>query len=361
MLRRHLLLCLPVLLAPSRSSFAATFKGQRLGLAIQSYAHRWKGNHSSIQFPAFRDVLDVMDHGREIGVGSLQIGVADWDRDLAQQVRASSESYDMKVEGSLRLPQAVGDVDRFTRELRIGKEAGITIFHTVLGPRRYEAFSKLSDFEQWKGTVRRTLEWAETVARKVGVKIAIENHQDFQVAEWLELMKAISSSQVGICLNTSSSLGLLELPLETVRQLAPYTFSVHLSDLAVHQVEDGFEMAAAPLGQGILNLPEMLSILRSEAPRVEYHLKMPTIDAQHIPCLRDSYWDTMPNKSGVDLARTVALVQKCGLTKLPQISSISEQGKLVLEEKNILDSFHHAAKSLGFYQIQIMKAQAEDH
>lgn len=303
MFRRHLLFSLLAMLAPSRSSLAAAFKGQRLGLAIQSYAHRWKGKHSSLKYPSFHDVLDVMDHGREIGVGSLQIGMADWDRDLAHQVRSSSESYDMKVEGSLNLPQTSGDVDRFVRQLRIGKEAGIEIFHTVLGPRRYEAFATLSDFEQWKSTVRRMVELAETSARKVGVKIAIENHQDLQIAEWLELMKTISSPQMGLCLDTSSSLGLLELPLDVVRQLAPYTFSVHLSDLALHQVEDGFEMVVAPLGQGSLDLPELLRVLRSVAPQVEYHLKMPTVAAQSIPCLRDSYWKTMPDKSGRDLAK----------------------------------------------------------
>jgi sugar phosphate isomerase/epimerase len=361
MLRRDLLLSLPTLLALRNSTLAATFSGQRLGLAIQSYAHRWKSSHSSLKYPAFRDALDVMDHGREIGVGSLQIDMTDWDRDLAQKVRSSCESYDMNIEGSLRLPQALGDVDRFIREIKIGKEAGATLFHTVLGGARYEVFTRLADYEQWKSTLRRTLELAETAARKQGVKIAVENHQDLQTSEWIELMDSLSSSQIGICLDTGSNLGLLESPLEVVRRLAPYTLSVNLKDVAVHAVEDGFEMAAAPLGQGILDLPEMLRILRADAPRVEYHLKMPTCDAQHVPCMSDAYWSTFPEKSGIDLARTLTLIQNKGLPKLPQISSISPEGKLVLEEKNILDSFSYAGSSLGFYQIQIMKAQAEDH
>lgn len=360
MLRRHLLLSLPAMLAASRSALAANIREQRLGLAIQSYAQRWKGNHSSIKYPAFRDVLDVMDHGREIGIGSLQIDMANWDRNLAQKVRASSESYDMKIEGSIRLPAALGDMDRFARELKIGKEAGAQIFHTTLGGVRYEVFTRLSDYHQWKASMRRALELAETAANKMGVRIAVENHQDLQTAEWLELMKFLSSSQIGICLDTGSHLGLLEPPLEVVCQLAPYTLTVHLKDVAVQTVEDGFAMTAVPLGQGILDLPEMLRILRAEAPSAEYHLKMPTCDAQHVPCLSDSYWKTMPDKSGIDLARTLNLIQKRGRARLPQISNISPEGKLVLEEKNILESLNHAGTSLNFYQIQIMKAQAED-
>jgi 3-oxoisoapionate decarboxylase len=356
-----MLLSLPAYLAAGSAAFSATFSGQRLGLSIQSYAHRWKGSHSSIKYKAFRDVLDVMDHGREIGIGSLQITVAEWDRELAQKVRASSESYDMKVEGSLQLPQAAGDAERFSRELRIGKEAGISIFRTTLGGPRFEVFTQLADYESWKSSLRRTLELAETAAKKLGVRIAIENRQDLQMQEWIDLMRSISSSQIGLCLDTGSSLGLLESPLDVVQQLAPFTLSVLLQDVAVHQVEDGFEMAATPLGKGILDLPEMLKVLRAEAPRAEYHLKMPTWDAQTIPCMRDSYWNTLPNKSGIDLARTLTLIQKRGGPRLPNVSSISPEGKLVLEEKNILDSFQHAATALGFYQIQIMKAQAEEH
>ncbi|MEQ1751494.1 MAG: TIM barrel protein, partial [Prosthecobacter sp.] len=248
MLRRHLLLTTSALLASGLTTLSAALAGRRLGLVIHSYSHRWRGKHSSIKHPAFRDVLDVMDHGRELGIGSLQIGVEGWSLDLAQKVRASSESYDMKLEGSIRLPQAPGDVERFTHELRIGKEAGATIFRTAIGGRRYEVFSKRTDFEQWQAGAKRSLELAEPIARRLGVRIAVENHKDFETVELVEMMQAISSPQIGVCLDTGNSLALLESPLEVVRQLAPYTLTVHFKDIAVHLTEDGFEMADVPLG-----------------------------------------------------------------------------------------------------------------
>lgn len=87
----------------------------------------------------------------------------------------------MTAEASLRLPQGLGDVDRFIQEFQIAKEAEVTSFYTLLGHRHGETFTKLSDFEQWKGTVRPMLKLAEKATRKMGVQIAIEHHQDFQL------------------------------------------------------------------------------------------------------------------------------------------------------------------------------------
>ena len=85
MLRRHLLTSTSVLLASGLMKLRGALAGRRLGLVIHSYSHRWHGKHSSIKHQAFHDVLDVMDHGRELGIGSLQIGVEGWSLDLAQK------------------------------------------------------------------------------------------------------------------------------------------------------------------------------------------------------------------------------------------------------------------------------------
>ena len=360
MLRRHLLLTTSALLASGMTTLSAALAGRRLGLVIHSYSHRWRGKHSSIKHPAFRDVLDVMDHGRELGIGSLQIGVESWSFDLAQKVRASSESFDMKLEGSIRLPQAPGDAERFTHELRIGKEAGATIFRAAIGGRRYEVFSRRTDFEQWQAGAKRSLELAEPIARRLGVRIAVENHKDFETAELVEMMQAISSPQIGVCLDTGNSLALLESPLEVVRQLAPYTLTVHFKDIAVHLTEDGFEMAEVPLGQGMLDLPLMIREIQAGAPKAEFHLEMMTRDPLSIPCLHESYWASFPNKPGTDLVRTLTLVKQRGLPALPRVSELPAEACLVLEEKNIIDSIIAAGDKLGFSQMDMKTLLKEE-
>jgi len=327
---------------------------------IYSFSHRWKSKHSSIKYPAFRDVLDAMDRLREFGVGSLQIGVDGWSLDLAHKARSTCESYDMGLEGIVRLPQGQGDVERFARDLRLGKEAGMSIFRVAAGGRRYEAFSRRADFEIWLSSARRALELAEPVARRLGVRLAIENHKDFETPELLAMLDTIASPQLGVCLDTGNSLALLEDPLEVVEQLAPRTFTVHLKDIAVRVVEDGFEMAEVPLGQGMLDLSAMISTISSKAPQAAFHLEMITRDPLLIPCLREEYWATFPQKTGLQLAKTLKLVKTHATAMMLKVSDLPAEALAAQEEKNVLACMAHAAGSLGFSQMSLKAIRGED-
>lgn len=334
----------------------AALAGRRLGMVIHSFAHRWRGRYSALKMTPFRDVLDVMDYLSSLGIQSLQIGLEDWDTTMARLSHATCESYGMKLEGIVKLPQTAQDGDRFIRELRLGKEAGMKLFRVAVGGRRYECFNNWADFQSWKTAARRSLELAEPLAERVGVKLAVENHKDFEADELVDLMQSLSSAHVGVCLDTGNSLALLEDPLVVVEKLAPYALTIHLKDIAVGVWEDGFLMAEVPLGSGILDLTAMIGAITSKAEKAEFHLEMITRDALAIPCLREEYWRVFENKSGLDLARTLALVRtRASPAPLPLVSELSLEAKLSLEEKNILSSMHWAAEKLGFSQLQ-MKA-----
>lgn len=339
---------------------ASTLTNRRLGLVIHSYTQRWKGRYSSVRVPPFKDVLDVLDHTRSMGIGGLQVGQEGWTRELAQEVRSTCESYDMRLEGMIRLPQAAGDVERFTRELRLGQEAGATLFRTTLGGRRYEVFSRRDDYVMWYSQALRSLALAEAVARRLKVKVAVENHKDLETSELLRVMQKLASPHVGVCLDTGNSLALLENPLEVVESLAPYTLTVHLKDLAVSLADKGFKMAEVPLGKGVLPLERMVKILRKDAPQADFYLEMITREPLLIPCLEESYWATFDQKSGRDLARTLAWVREHQKAVLPVFNSLNQEAKLALEEKNITDSLSYAGQMLDFPQTQVMKAFREE-
>lgn len=337
--------------------------GRRLGMVIHSYSHRWRSRHSSVKFRPFLDVLDVMDYLRDLGTGSLQIGVDGWSLDRAHEARATCESYDMRLEGIVRLPQPQNpaDLERFTRELRLGKEAGISIVRVAAGGRRYETFTDRAGFEAWLTSARRSVELAEPVARKLDMRLAIENHKDFEVHELLALLESLASPHVGVCLDTGNSLALLEDPMEVVRLLAPHTLTVHFKDIAVCPVEDGFAMAEVPLGKGIFDLPGMIATIVSEAPKAVFHLEMMTRDPLRIPCLREDYWASFPGKPGLQLMRTLQLVKTRSAASLPKISDLPAEAVAAREEQNVLDCLAHAANSLGFSQLVLKAGKDDEH
>ncbi|SKB03639.1 Sugar phosphate isomerase/epimerase [Prosthecobacter debontii] len=331
-------------------STAASWSGSaalgraRLGLTTASYTQRWLGKYSSFKVPPFGNVLDLMDHVRGLGVGSVQVPIDSWTQDLARRVRQTCESYGMEVEGSVRLPMVDADLGRFEREMRTAKEAGIRILRSALGGRRYEQFRLREDYLGWKDRALQAMQRAEPLTQRLQMKIGIENHKDWEVEELLEALTTVSSEAMGACVDFGNSLALLEEPLKVVQALAPYAVTAHLKDMAVNLCEDGFEMTEVPLGQGSLDLARMIAGLVKGQPDIRLHLEMITRHPLEIPCLTEAYWATFAAKSGVDLARTLTWVRQQSQRTLPRVSGMSKLAILEKEEANIDWSIQYALK-----------------
>jgi len=346
--------------AASVSPLPAALTGKRMGIVIHSYRKRWKGKYSSLKNPPFKHALDVLDHVRSFGVGSLQIMVNGWTSEFARKVRDTCESYRIALEGSISLPKNESDVSRFENELRMGKEGGATIFRSATGGRRYEIFSSVVEFKHFKEAAFRSMQLAETIARRHRVQIGIENHKDFHAAELAEMLTRLGSPHIGACVDTGNSIALLEDPMEVVEILAPFAVTTHIKDMAVQETADGFLLSEVPLGEGILDLPRMFSLFEKHNPHIAHHLEMITRDPLDIPCLKPAYWTTFPDKPGTELARTLTMVRGQSVAKLPKTSGLGTEEALALEEGNIVKSLRHANDGLGFERPLNRGAQGKD-
>ena len=68
--------------------------------------------------------------------------------------------------------------------------------------------------------------------------------------------------------------------------------------MAVAEYDEGFLLAEVPLGEGFLDLPKMIALLREARPDIRFNLEMITRDPLRIPCLTDQYWATSANVPG---------------------------------------------------------------
>ncbi|MBL9176636.1 MAG: sugar phosphate isomerase/epimerase [Verrucomicrobiaceae bacterium] len=338
----------------------AALRGKRMGIVIHSYGRRWQGKYSSLKFPPFGHALDVLDHVRDLGVGALQITVGGWTAEFAEQVRATCESYLIQLEGSVTLPRNENDLARFEHELRVAKLAGAVIFRSAAGGRRYELFSSLEEFKHFKETAFNSMQLAEPVARRLRVKIGVENHKDFHAAELAEMLTRLGSPHLGACVDTGNSIALLEDPMQVVETLAPFAVTTHIKDMAVQETPSGFLLSEVPLGEGILDLPRMFAIFERHNPQIGYHLEMITRDPLDIPCLTPGYWATFPEKPGTELARTLAMVRGRKAAKLPKTSGLGLEEVLEFEEDNIVKCLQAAGERLGFDQPAPVKPKGRD-
>jgi sugar phosphate isomerase/epimerase len=313
-----------------------------LGIVIHSYPVRSRDK-------SFSDPLAFLRFCHDRGAAGVQISLGPLTPELAGIMRATAEKLGMYVEGSIRPPKDKADVERFEKEIITSKACGATVVRTVmLGTRRYETFHSAMEYAAFAEQARTMLRLAEPVVAKHKVTLAVENHKDFRTDELIDLLKAISSEHIGVCVDTGNSIALLERPAETIAALAPFARSCHLKDMGVEESSDGFLLAEVPLGDGFLDLPNVVGTLKKARPELRFSLEMITRDPLRIPCLTDDYWSTLSHVSGRELARTLAMVKKHAAKEpLPRTSKLSPDDQRAVEDTNVRRCLAFPREKLG--------------
>jgi sugar phosphate isomerase/epimerase len=281
-----------------------------LGIATTSY----------INGEPIRDAYEFLEHAHSLGASGIQASPVG---DLAK-VRDRANSLGMWVE-------AIIPLSSFEKGVQNAKTMGATCVRVNAGGRRYEDFSTLADFENFKIKSLAAIALAVPIAEKYKIPLAIENHKDWTPDEQIAIFKSYSSEYLGACLDFGNNIALCEDPLEVATKLAPYTITTHVKDMGVEPYDDGFLLSEVRLGEGFLDLKKIISLLR---PGTHLNLEMITRDPLKIPCLTDRYWATFPNVKADQLARALNLVQK-HQQKLPRVMQLPRAELLrVMEENN---------------------------
>ena len=246
------------LLASAQSEMRAT----QLGLVTYCFNIAAK-NHGKVPAAAnFSDPLVFIEETSKLGASAVQIPFGICEADRIWKIRDLSERLGIALESTVSLPKNDPDRERFEAELKTLNALGVKIARTVLLPgRRYEQFSSILDYANTMRIATKALSDAEKIARSYGIKLALENHKDQTTEERLALLEQFSSEFIGACLDVGNNISLLEDPIETARAFAPWTSTVHFKDQAVREYEDGFLLADIPVGQGAINLREVIRIV----------------------------------------------------------------------------------------------------
>lgn len=103
------------------------------------------------------------------------------------------------------------------------------------------------------------------------VTLAIENHDRFKAKTLAGIVQQVRAEsgldRVGICLDTVNSFGALEGPEVVIAALGRYVINLHVKEFIVRRVDHnmGFVVEGKPAGQGMLDLPWLLTELRKAA------------------------------------------------------------------------------------------------
>ena len=296
--------------------------------------------------------FDIIEHCHSIGMGGVQTNPPSTDPAEIKKFRQRLEAYNMHLVCDPRLPRQESDLATFETQVRVYKDAGAVVFHAAMTGRRYEEYDALEPFKQAFEQHQKTVALAEPILRKHQMKLAIENHKGWRAAEHAAWFKRLGSEWVGVCLDFGNNMSLCEDPLDTARTLLPYTFYGHIKDMAVQEYEDGFLLSEVPLGDGMVDLKQILQMLRQKDPNMIINLEMITRDPLKIPVYTPKYWvtfdDTYSPLPGRDLAKVLALVKNNRPKKpLPMTTGLSPEAQLKLEDDLNQQCITYARQNLG--------------
>jgi len=333
MTRRELLLSAAAAAAPA---FAAP--RTRMGIAATSLMTARRTH----------DTYEFLEYCNGLGAGGIQASLSSLEPGFLKKVRERADQLGMYIEVMADLPKQ--EDAAFERTIKAAKEVGAICVRTAaLGGRRYENFSKLSEWQSFVAQSLAAIDGALRLVSREKIPLAIENHKDWTAQELAALMKDKSSDYLGVCLDTGNNIALLDNPMDAIETLAPYTLATHFKDMAVEPYADGFLLAEVPLGEGIIDLKRAFAIIQHAHPQTRFTLEMITRNPLEVPCLSEKYWVTFPDRNGKYLADTLRMVRDSAarLQHLPRVDKHSRQGLLQLEEENIKESLYYARTQLG--------------
>lgn len=313
-----------------------------MGLSADSF--------QSIRFASPQRLLEVdrlLTLAADVGAAGAHGGMTQIDFDWARRTRQLKEELDMYVEVQTFLPRE--DPAVFEHAVAVAKAAGATSLRVVcLLGRRYEMFDSASGWSEAVAGFHRQIAAAVPIVERHRMPLGIENHKDWRVDQQVALLEQYSSEYLGVALDTGNNLSVLDDPLETVRKLAPYTVNVHLKDMAVEESPTGFRMSEVALGDGMLDMQQIVDTVRAARPEVHFSLEMIVRDPLEVPCLTDKYWSSFDDLNGVHLARALSRVRANPPRQpLPSIAGVTAEARLALEMDLVDRSIVYARDHLG--------------
>ena len=158
----------------------------------------------------------------------------------------------------------------------------------------------------WLGTlkgVKGRLREAAARAADLGLRLAIENHQDFTSQELLELCDH-AGRNVGVCFDCGNALSVGEDPVAFATAIKGRAFHIHLKDYRAQFTDEGYRLVRCPIGNGAVDFREIFRVLDGpDAPAGT--IECGALNARHIRLFTAQWWRHYPPKSAEQLAAAV--------------------------------------------------------
>jgi len=176
-------------------------------------------------------------------------------------------------------------VARVDRWLDQAVALGSPVLRVASGFYRAELMGAPERIEEERRYVTTVLEGSTARAASAGVRLLLENHSDFTVAEYRSIVHELGSDHLGVFLDLINPIAALDDPLPVVEELAPLAAAGHVKDYVFRSIHTddayhrrGFEVLYRYPGEGVAPLAELVAALRRGVGDRDFALSVEGLD-----------------------------------------------------------------------------------
>lgn len=242
----------------------------KLGLDSYSY-HLAFGAHADLNPKQKMTLAEFIERVADLGFDGFQIDpmhLVHREDAYLQAISRQAKKNNLFLEyGAMSLkPEQLSD------ELEICARLGSPVLRTFAGFNRYTKATSVT--EETKKAVQ-NLDRIQNKAKTLGIKIAVENHGDFNADELVSIVQAVNSPWVGICLDLGNAMLTFEDPIQACVKMAPYAVTTHFKDHGVVMTNYGCIVHGTALGEGMIDLHAALNVLQTKTRLDRIILEIP--------------------------------------------------------------------------------------
>lgn len=131
----------------------------------------------------------------------------------------------------------------------------------------------------------------EPIARDHNVKIAIENHQDFDSNDFIKIMDSFNKDDtIGINFDIGNAFAVCEDPMVFCKKIVEKINNVHIKDYNIKETKEGFMLSNCAIGKGSVKLKPIINFIEKKKPNITKMLELGQLSPRHIKKNNKIFW-----------------------------------------------------------------------
>lgn len=147
------------------------------------------------------------------------------------------------------------------------------------------------DWDEYIEDSIRFLKKLEPIAREHGIKIAVENHQDFDSNDFIRIMDSFGKDDtIGINFDIGNAFAVCEDPMIFCKKIIHKINNVHIKDYYIKKTQEGFMLYNCSIGKGSINLKPIINFIEEKKPNITKMIEPGQLTPRHIKKNNKIFW-----------------------------------------------------------------------